>query len=411
MLLASSAAADPADDAVSALRSASVYVGAKTPTIDKSAVGDLAGIKVAVMPTGGPDPVAVAREIGGRLDPDGNGLTVLVFEGRSYGAASSAYCGVGTVLNEVVDRERPHLRATDDVTSTVSEFATAVRQQPNASNGCSGSQPSSSFGTDAKKSSHTELIVFLIVALIIIAAVAFFVASHRRRREQDMSDARSQVLPYYQRLAHDVSTIDPGDNAAARQAMADAAERLQSAKGQLAEASSDEQYAQARLTVLQGLYSTRSARGMLGLDPGPDLPPLADGAGQLRGPREVSVQGQTYQGYPAYSSASPYYFGGGYGIPGGWYSFPFWETLLVGGLLAGSFGGFGGWGGYGAGFDNGYLTGYEAGENADDSAADSGADGGWDSGWGDSGGGGDWGGGDFGGGGDWGGGSDSGGSW
>jgi hypothetical protein len=402
--------ATPLDDAVAALRSSSVYVGASTPTIDRGQLGGnaLEGIKVAILPTGGPDPVTEARTIGGRLDPDQKGLTVLVFAGRSYGAASSAKCGVGSAINEAVGRHRAQLQSTGDVTDTVLDFARLVRGLPDDNGGCGGS--SDQFGNAASSdsgggSSHTGLIVFLVIAALLVGGVGLFLFSRRRRQQRELSDARAGVMPYYDRLAGEVNSIDPDDNPTARQAMADAAERFTSAGGQLAAADSVEKYAQARRTALEGLYAARTARQALGLDPGPALPPVAEQGGeQLDRPREVTVQGQTFQGYPAYTPGAPYFYGGGYGVPGGWYSFPFWETLLVGSLLTG---GFGGWGG--GGFDAGYASGYDAGQDAaqdqsgggNDSAGwgDSGGGGSWDGGWGD-GGGGDGGGGD-GGGGNW----------
>jgi hypothetical protein len=259
-------------------------------------------------------------------------------------------------------------------------------------------------------------VVVLVLVALIVAAVGYAAWSRRRRHQRQLSDARAAVIPYYDRLAADVNGIDPGDNPTARQAMADAAERFTSAGGQLATADSTAKYAQARRTALEGLYAARTARTALGLDPGPALPPVADTAAeQLDRPQHVTVRGETFQGYPAYTPGAPYYFGGAYGIPGGWYAVPFWETLLAGSILAGGLGGWGP-GGYGTGFDNGYLTGYEAGEQAADDGnaggwGDSGGGGDWSSGWGDSGGGGDWG--DSGGGGDWGSGDNSsgGGSW
>ena len=403
------AAADPIDDAVAALRGSAVYVGASTPSIDRGRLGGSAldGVKVAILPTGGPDPVTEARTIGGRLDPDSKGLTVLVFAGRSYGAASSAKCGVGSAVNEAVGRHRAQLQASGDVTDTVLDFARLVRELPGDNGGCGG--PSEQFGNGASSesgggSSHTGLIVFLVIVALLIGGAGLFVWSRRRRRQRELSDARAGVMPYYDRLAGEVNSIDPGDNRTARQAMADAAERFTSAGGQLAAADSVEKYAQARRTALEGLYAARTARQALGLDPGPALPPVAEAGGeQLDRPREVTVQGQTFQGYPAYTPGAPYFFGGGYGVPGGWYSFPFWETLLVGSLLTG---GFGGWGG--GGFDAGYASGYDAGQDA----AQDQSNGGDPAGWGDSGGGGSWDGGwGDGGGGDGSGGDSGGGNW
>src|SRR4051812_12862955 len=375
------AAADPADDAVAALRNSAVYAGAASPTIDRSqlAGSTLDGIKVAILPTGGPDPVRVASDIGRRLDPDKKGLTVLVFEGTAYGAASSAKCGVGTAIGDAVAQHRSELQSSDDVTSTVAEFARAVRAAPDAAGGCgSGSSGSGSSGSGGAANEDTGqgdsgvsgATVLLVLVALVAAGVGFFVWSRRRRSRREISDVRAGVMPYYERLAAELNGIDPKDDPVARQAMADAAERFNSAGGQLAAADSAEKYAHARRTTLEGLYAARTARRSLGLDPGPELPPVAEGAGeQLDRPREINVQGQSYQGYPAYTPGAPYYYGGGYGVPGGWYSFPFWETLLVGSVLAGGLGGWG-MGGYGMGYDNGYLSGYEAGESVADSGGD-----------------------------------------
>ncbi|HEX3336017.1 MAG TPA: hypothetical protein VHS54_06105, partial [Jatrophihabitans sp.] len=377
------ALADPVDRAVETLHHASVYVGASTPRIDRSQLGGdaLSGIKVAIVPPGGPDPVSVAKSIGSRLDPDSSGLTVLVFEGRSYGAASSARCGVGSAIQGAVDRNRSELQSTNDVTTTVLDFAAAVREAPSSANGCAGSATEDTgFGAQPQKSDHTGLIVFLVIVVLILAGIGYWLHARRRRARRELSDARAQVVPYYDRLASEVNGLEPGQNPSARQAIADAAERFMSAGSQLASADSVEKYAQARRTTLEGLNAARTARLALGVDPGPALPSIGEpGRDQLDAPRQVTVRGQTYQGYPEYTPGAPYYFGGGYGVPGGWYGVPFWETLLLGSVLTG------GWGGYGSGYDTGYLSGYNAGENADADAETG------NGGWGDSGGGGSWG--------------------
>jgi hypothetical protein len=416
--------ASPSDDAVAALQCSAVYVGAASPTIDKASVGgDLRDdIRVAIVPSGGPDPVTIARTIGAELDPGHRGLTVLVFEGHSYGAASTARCAVGTAIDQAVQRHRSQLRATDDVTATVEDFATIVRSEPDATQGCAtggtATQASPSAGDGSSGSGLTALWV---IVLLVAGGVALFLWSRRRRRNRELSDARAAVLPWYQRLGAEVTGLKPGVNKEAGQALRDAAERYQVAGAQLAAADSVPKFEYTGRTVLEGLYAVRAARQALGIDPGPPLPPMGRADGEyLDRPRDIAVGDQTYQGFPAYTPGAPYYFAGGYGIPGGWYGFPFWETLLVGSMLGGGLGwglggwGMGGWGmgGYGLGYDNGYLSGYDAGEQGvggDDGSGwgDSGGGGTWDSGWGDSGGGWD-GGGGFGG--DFGG-SDGGGSW
>jgi hypothetical protein len=148
------------------------------------------------------------------------------------------------------------------------------------------------------------------------------------------------------------------------------------------------------------------------LDPGPELPPIVESqAPQLAEAQEFTAAGRTVQGYPSYTPGAPYYFAGGGGYAGGWYSFPFWESLLIAEALSPGWG-WGGWGWGGGGFGTGYSSGYDSGFDAGrDSISQSAGD--WGGGGGDWGGGG-WGGGDWGGGGggDWGGGGGGdGGSW
>ena len=119
--------------------------------------------------------------------------------------------------------------------------------------------------------------------------------------------------------------------------MADASERYTSAGSQL-------QTRQHRSPELAAACGRPSCRGCTrlgrpaarsGSTSGPPLPPITDEADQLNEQRPVTVQGQTFQGYPNYSPNAPYYYGGGYGVPGGWYGSPFWETLLLTSVLTG----------------------------------------------------------------------------
>jgi hypothetical protein len=153
----------------------------------------------------------------------------------------------------------------------------------------------------------------------------------------------------------------------------------------------------------------------MGIDPGPDLPPLASarGAGRLKQEREVTVEGRQFRAGPQPGSATPYYYPGGMvqgrQVPQGWYSQPLWKSALasgagaLGGLLifdalfdGGGFGGGFGGGGFDQGFADGYQDGYQ--DAGQDQGSDGGNDGGNDFGGFDGVGGGDFGGGDFGGG-------------
>jgi hypothetical protein len=242
----------------------------------------------------------------------------------------------------------------------------------------------------------------------------------RRRKERQLADAREEALRWYDRLGGQIANLPAGTEPAVKQAMVDAGERYNASGAQLDRADSPKQYELARETALEGLAYIRAARTAMGLDPGPDLPPLAAqrGVGSITQDREVDVQGHNYKASPRPASDTPYYYPGGRvqgrPVPGGWYSEPWWKGALATG--AGVFGGMllfdalaGGFGG--GGFDQGYAQGYDQGydqgnDNGGDGSGGDGSDGGdsgtdydasGDYGGGDYGGG-DYGGGDFGGG-------------
>jgi uncharacterized membrane protein YgcG len=232
----------------------------------------------------------------------------------------------------------------------------------------------------------------------------------RRRREQELADAREEALRWYERLGGQIMNLPAGEDAATKQALVDAGERYNAAGSQLERATTTKQYELARETALEGLSYVRAARTAMGLDAGPELPPLAGQrqAGTIREDRSVDVQGHQYRASPQPASGTPYYYPGGMvggrPVPGGWYSEPWWKTALVAGaagigsvLLFDAF--FDpGWGG-GGGYDQGYDQGYDAAmdQQQDGGGYDGGGDGGGYDGSGDFGGG-DFGGGDFGGG-------------
>jgi hypothetical protein len=410
----------PAATAATALASSNLYLGDKDAKIDQSVVNGALGsqLKMAVLPAGSGNATTIANDIGNRLDPDGTGhVTVGVVVGNTFSAGSSTYCAgwapsqakAAVTDNEVALKSGG---SHPDLTALIVDFARKVQAGPIAHTSACGTV-SGTTGSPAKASSGggtstaTVAIVILVVVLLGAGGITALVVRSRRTNRKQLADARTKVLNYYDRLASEVNTIDPKDSAKALQAMGDASERFTAAGSQLATADSVEDYAQARRTSLEGLYAARTARTELGIDPGPELPPVDEPRGeQLTDPRSITVQGQAYQGFPGYTPGAPYFFGGGYGVPGGWYATPFWETLLLGSVLGGGgfgFGGFGG-GGYGSGYDSGYNAGYQAGNDGGNNwgGGDFGSGG---FGGGDFGGGG---GGDFGGGG---GGSDGGGSW
>jgi hypothetical protein len=409
VLLAAPAAGADVNAAISALSSSNLYVddsaGAK---LDRSASGAALNnsTKIAILPSDAGNPGSLARQIGQAL---GGRVTVGVFVGHSFNAASNVLCTgqAGSLASKAVSDNRAQLQSDGDLTNTIKDFAALV----DGTSACRGSQGNGDSGSTGSSGGggNGGWIALGILGVLGAGVVAGLVWWRRRRERLALLDERAKVQPYYDRLAAEVSSLDPAGNATARQALADASERFNSAGSQLASATRPAQLQAARRSVLEGLQATRTARTALGLDPGPELPPIVESqAPQLTEPQQVNAGGQLVQGYPTYTPGAPYYFGGGGGYAGGWYSMPFWETLLIAEALSPGWGWGGGWGGggYGYGYGSGYDSGFDAGREA---AQPAGGD--WGGGdWG-GGGGGDWGGG---GGGDWGGGgggNDGGGSW
>ncbi|MFC4148336.1 hypothetical protein ACFO0M_18955 [Micromonospora mangrovi] len=285
--------------------------------------------------------------------------------------------------------------------------------------------------------------LWVILVLMLGGAFVFWRWGSRSRRATELADARAEAQRWYERLGGQLMNLH-GDAPAVRQALADAGERYNAAGSQLEQARTPHQLALARETALEGLAYIRAARTAMGIDPGPELPPLAAarGSGQLTREREVNVQGQTFRAGPQPGQGTPYYYPGGRyqgrSVPAGWYSTPWWKTAL--GTGAGVLGGmliadalfspaFADPGyGYDEGYQEGFQDGADYGDN-NDGGGDYGDQGGGDQFAGDQGGGdyagdfsggGDYasGGGDFGGfgggdfgGGDFGGGDFGGGDW
>ena len=186
------------------------------------------------------------------------------------------------------------------------------------------------------------MVLFVLVLAVGIGAAAF--SSRRRGAQlpgqaqqsaQSAQDAEAEAHRWVDRLGGGLSTLRADENPAAAQALADATERHRAAQGQLATAWSPAQYALVTQTAVEGLHYVRAARTALGLDPGPALPELGAGAGQLGQGGRITVGGQEYTASPRPGASTPYYYPGGVvagrTVPGGWYSSPWWKTALVAG--------------------------------------------------------------------------------
>ena len=399
--VAAPASADPVSSAATTLATGPIYLDPGVAVDGKKIVVDTATItaafgsfvKVAVIPAGTSTADAVST-IHSSLP---GSFALAVFSGNNFDAGSNGLCAGFALssLRSAVSAHVSQLRA-GQYTDALVAWAKTVTTTHDAAAGCgtsgTGTTGSSAAAGSGKSSGSTAWVWLVGLAGAAAVGLGALVSSRRRRTKREVSEAKANVMPYYDRLAGDVNSLNPGDNATARQALADAAERYTSAGSQMSTATTVAQWAAVRRTALEGLQAAQTAREALGLPKGPELPPIAEPQGeQLTQAQAVTVQGQQFQGYPSYTPGAPYYFGGGGGYAGGWYNSPFWETMLIGSVIGG--GGWG-WGGGGGGYGAGYDNGYQAGENSSN-AGNGGGFGGGDFG----GGGGGWGGGDFGGGG------------
>ena len=258
----------------------------------------------------------------------------------------------------------------------------------------------------------------LIVLLVVIAGAVWLIRQRSVVRARELDDARADARRWVERLGGQVLALT-GTDPASKQALADAAERYTAAGAQMDQVRSVAQARQVTETAYEGLYYVRAARTTMGLDPGPELPPLPGQgqAGTVSEDRTVDVDGHAYSASPNPSGRNRHYYPGGTvagrPVPRGWYSEPWWRSALIGGawgvgsalLFSSLFSGMSG-----VAYADGYADGLAADSWGDQGALDQGDPSGGDQGgdWGGDQGGGDFGGADFGGdgGGDWGGGGD-----
>ena len=252
-------------------------------------------------------------------------------------------------------------------------------------------------------------IVTLLIVVAIIAGVVWLVRQQQATKTRELDDAKTDARRWVERLGGQVLNL-VGTNDAAKQALADAAERYTAAGSQIDQARTAAQARGVTETAYEGLYYVRAARTAMDLDPGPDLPPLPgqQRAGTVTEARDVEVEGRRYGASPNPTDRNTHYYPGGMvagrPVPRGWYSEPWWRPALVAGawglgsalLFTSMFSGMSG-----VAYADGYADGMAAdGMDVGVDGGDPGFDGG-DAGGGDFGG--DFGGSDFGGG-DWGGG-------
>jgi hypothetical protein len=157
----------------------------------------------------------------------------------------------------------------------------------------------------------------------------------KRAEQEQIAALRAEVQSLQARLSADVSTLDPGDDAMARQALADASERQTAAGSLLSTATTVGELRVAQRIVVEGLTAARLVRERRGLPLGPDLPDLR--MPTVDAPTTVNVNGAPQVAYPNYHPDQPHFFGGNNMAPAGYYRTPFWKKALgIGGAVLGA---------------------------------------------------------------------------
>ncbi len=113
----------------------------------------------------------------------------------------------------------------------------------------------------------------LVLTGLVLGAVAFSQRSWSRRQ---LADARAEARRWVERLGGELLLLDGAAGATGATepvaGLAEAAERFTAAGSELAGATTPRQCRLATQTAVEGLYHVRTARGALGMNPGPALP-------------------------------------------------------------------------------------------------------------------------------------------
>lgn len=219
----------------------------------------------------------------------------------------------------------------------------------------------------------------LLLLLILGGGAAYFMNRNNKNRAAEveqtrLEDAQADARRWIERLGSQVLTI-AGNDAASTQAIADASERYNAAASAISQAQTVKQAELARESALEGLHYMNAAREIMGMTPGPELPPLEGqrNAGKVTERRTIEHEGQTLTASPVATDETPNYYPGGNvagrPVPAGWYSRPWWADAMATGMWTATsmmmfsmmFSGMAGVGYGGDAWASGYGEGYEEG--------------------------------------------------
>jgi hypothetical protein len=366
-------AATPVGDAVAGLRANHLYVDPSATTrLDQAAVraaiGD-APIRIAILAPG--PGVTTVRQWPRAIADQLPGNTIATISGRYFYAGSDilAAGAAGLAATHAIAKHKDVLRenASSDVTAALLDFIAEVKAAPRAPatvDGRADRYADEPGGGTADDSEDTGILPWIVGGALLAAIAALGgVVEARRRAAGRIRQRRTETHELLDRLAGE---LDPGvpalkttstdgaglpdwqavdvdgsgapawkERAAAPAdgsgpdwptgqaglAFADAAARYGTAQALLIAASTGQQVDQARHVILEGLIAARTARGLLGKEPGPAVPPFDPPAPKVRTDtaEPVAAGATRLSPDPEYAPRTPYFHAGGYGVPAGWY--------------------------------------------------------------------------------------------
>ncbi|PXX59679.1 hypothetical protein DFR70_11161 [Nocardia tenerifensis] len=114
-------------------------------------------------------------------------------------------------------------------------------------------------------------LLFLVLVIAVLAFIAWWISREWSGDAERVEEAKHEVRGYVDRLGRELTTLAAQDDAALG-LLAEAADRLNTARNQLASATTLGQVRAARETARTGLYFLGRAHETTGCDPGPPTP-------------------------------------------------------------------------------------------------------------------------------------------
>ena len=177
----------------------------------------------------------------------------------------------------------------------------------------------------------------LLLLLILGGGAAWFMNRNNKNKTAELeqtrlADAQADARRWIERLGSQVLTI-AGNDAASTQAIADASERYNAAASAISQAQTVKQAQLARESALEGLHYMNAAREIMGMTPGPELPPLEGqrNAGKVTERRTIEHEGQTLTA-PGRHGRDPNYPGGNVAVVGPGRLAPWWADAMATGM-------------------------------------------------------------------------------